>query len=238
MTVSEGFSCRIFGAGGDILVMMALNDQQLLAQYTREGSEEAFAALVHRHLDLVYSAALRQVRSPELAEEVAQSVFIDLSRNAARLKSETVLTAWLYQVARRTAVDVVRRFRRLRALVIGDAILDSYLEGTAARLCSEGPVPVVQKTSEQHAPGGAANTAANLRALGAHVAFLGVVGRDAPGALLRSAFREQGIDERWLVEDEHGATPHKVRILADGQYVVRFDEEIRSVRFELRAEFV
>src|SRR5437764_5839429 len=122
------------------------------------------------------------------------------------------------------AVDVVRRFRRLRALVIGDAMLDSYLEGRAARLCSEGPVPVVQKTSEQHAPGGAANTAANLRALGAQVAFLGVLGRDAPGALLRSAFREQGIDERWLVEDEHGATPHKVRILADGQYVVRFDE--------------
>jgi D-beta-D-heptose 7-phosphate kinase / D-beta-D-heptose 1-phosphate adenosyltransferase len=123
-----------------------------------------------------------------------------------------------------TAVDVVRRFRRLRALVIGDAMLDSYLEGTATRLCSEGPVPVVEKTSEQHAPGGAANTAANLRALGAHVAFLGVVGRDVPGALLRSAFREQGIDDRWLVEDEHAATPHKVRILADGQYVVRFDE--------------
>ena len=100
-----------------------------------------------------------------------------------------------------SSVDVVRRFRRLRALVIGDAMLDSYLEGTATRLCSEGPVPVVEKTSEQHAPGGAANTAANLRALGAHVAFLGVVGRDAPGALLRSAFREQGIDDRWLVED-------------------------------------
>jgi len=68
--------------------------------------------VVHRHLDLVYSAALRQVRSPELAEEVAQSVFTDLSRNAGRLKSETVLTAWLYQVARRTAVDVVRRESR------------------------------------------------------------------------------------------------------------------------------
>ncbi len=91
---------------------MAMNDQQLLEQYTREGSEEAFAALVHRHLDLVYSAALRQVRSQELAEEVAQSVFTDLSRNAGRLKSETVLTAWLYQVARRTAVDVVRRETR------------------------------------------------------------------------------------------------------------------------------
>src|SRR5207247_5871189 len=93
-------------------------------------------------------------------------------------------TSWeptLRKEAMATAVDVVRRFRRLRALVIGDAMLDSYLEGTAARLCSEGPVPVVQKTSEQHAPAGAANTAANLRALGAHVAFVGRVGRAAPG---------------------------------------------------------
>src|SRR2546425_12766161 len=92
--------------------MMALNDQQLLEQYAREGSEEAFAGLVDRHLDLVYSAALRQVRSPQLAEEVAQSVFTDLSRSATQLKPDTVLTAWLYQVARRTAVDVVRRESR------------------------------------------------------------------------------------------------------------------------------
>src|SRR5437867_6832472 len=84
------------------------SDLELLHEYARQGSEEAFAALVHRHLDLVYSAALRQVRSPQLAEEVAQSVFTDLSRNAARLKSDTVLTAWLYQVTRRTAIDVVR----------------------------------------------------------------------------------------------------------------------------------
>src|SRR6266571_2147843 len=47
-----------------------------------------------------------------------------------------------------TAVDLVRRFRHLRALVIGDAMLDTYLEGTAARLCSEGPVPVVRKLAE------------------------------------------------------------------------------------------
>src|SRR2546427_3622396 len=88
------------------------NDLELLREYARERSEEAFAALVQRHLDLVYSAALRQVRAPELAEEVAQSVFIDLSRNASRLKPGTVLTGWLYQVTRRTAIDVVRRESR------------------------------------------------------------------------------------------------------------------------------
>ena len=96
----------------DILMMMASNDAELLEQYIRDDSEEAFAALVQRHLDLVYSAALRQVRAPELAEEVAQSVFIDLSRNASRLKPGTVLTGWLYQVTRRTAIDVVRRESR------------------------------------------------------------------------------------------------------------------------------
>ncbi|MCZ7572108.1 MAG: D-glycero-beta-D-manno-heptose 1-phosphate adenylyltransferase [Ardenticatenaceae bacterium] len=123
-----------------------------------------------------------------------------------------------------TAVELVRRFRQVRVLVIGDAMLDSYLEGTATRLCSEGPVPVVRKTVEERAPGGAANTAANLRALGAEVVFLGIVGGDVAGRLLRSALCQRDIDDRWLVEDESVSTLHKLRILADGQYVVRFDE--------------
>ncbi len=122
------------------------------------------------------------------------------------------------------AVELVRRFRGLRALVIGDAMLDSYLEGSATRLCTEGPVPVVRKTAEERAPGGAANTAANLRALGADVVYLGIVGRDVAGALLRAALRERGVDDCWLVEDGAVGTHHKLRILADDQYVVRFDE--------------
>lgn len=122
------------------------------------------------------------------------------------------------------ALETVRSFRRLRALVIGDAMLDSYLEGTAARLCAEGPVPVVRKTSEERLPGGAANTAANLAALGADVVFLGVVGDDSSAALLRAALRDRGVDDSWLVADPHVATLHKLRIIANGQYVVRFDE--------------
>src|SRR6266496_6080618 len=101
-----------FGDGDDIFVEMSDSDLQLLARYTRQHTEDDFADIVRRHLDLVYSAALRQVRSPQLAEEVAQSVFTDLSRNAARLKPGTVLSAWLYEVTRRTAVDVVRRESR------------------------------------------------------------------------------------------------------------------------------
>jgi RNA polymerase sigma factor (sigma-70 family) len=91
---------------------MITSDLDLLRKYQRENSEEAFAELVNRHLNLVYSAALRQVRSRELAEEVAQSAFTDLARNAHRLAPDTILTAWLYQVTRRTAIDVVRREAR------------------------------------------------------------------------------------------------------------------------------
>jgi RNA polymerase sigma factor (sigma-70 family) len=101
-----------FADGGDILVKMSGSDLELLAQYTRQQAEDAFAEIVRRHLDLVFSAALRQVRSPQLAEEVAQSAFTDLARQAHRLAADTVLTAWLYQVTRRTAIDVVRREAR------------------------------------------------------------------------------------------------------------------------------
>jgi RNA polymerase sigma factor (sigma-70 family) len=84
----------------------------LLGRYVRQNAEDAFAEIVRRHLGLVHSAALRQVRSPQLAEEVAQSTFIKLARNARQLAPETILTAWLYQVARREAIDVVRREAR------------------------------------------------------------------------------------------------------------------------------
>ena len=87
---------------------METDDLNLLRQYAERHSQEAFATLVSRHLNLVYSVALRQVRSRPLAEEVAQSVFTDLARNAGRLKADTTLPAWLHRVAYRTAIDVVR----------------------------------------------------------------------------------------------------------------------------------
>ena len=88
---------------------MSDTDLELLARYIRDQAEDAFAELVHRHLDLVHSAALRQVRSPQLAEEIAQSTFLKLAREARRLASDTILTAWLYQVTRREAANVIRR---------------------------------------------------------------------------------------------------------------------------------
>ncbi|HEX7469787.1 MAG TPA: sigma-70 family RNA polymerase sigma factor, partial [Verrucomicrobiae bacterium] len=109
---ATNFSCRIPLPGGDILLNMSDTDLQLLARYTRNHAEDAFAELVRRHINLVHSAALRQVRSPQLAEEISQSVFTDLARNTTKLKPDTILTAWLYQVTRRTAIDVVRKEAR------------------------------------------------------------------------------------------------------------------------------
>jgi len=91
---------------------MDASDHDLLGLFIREQSQEAFTALVNRHLNLVFSAALRQVRSPQLAEEVCQLVFTQLASNAAKLKPDTVLTAWLYQVARHAAIDLIRREAR------------------------------------------------------------------------------------------------------------------------------
>jgi RNA polymerase sigma factor (sigma-70 family) len=99
-----------------MLVKMT-SDLDLLGRFMRDHSQDAFTALVNRHVNLVYSAALRQVRSPQLAEEVAQSVFADLARNAGKISGTgfqplNSVTPWLYTVTRRTAIDVIRKESR------------------------------------------------------------------------------------------------------------------------------
>ncbi len=91
---------------------MNADNRSLLREFTERHSQDAFVTLIRRQVNLVYSTALRVVRSRPLAEDVAQSVFTDLARDAGKLKPDTVLTAWLYRVAYRTAVDVVRRQSR------------------------------------------------------------------------------------------------------------------------------
>src|SRR5262245_62151621 len=89
------------------------DDAQLLRRYAEAGSESAFSELVSRHIDLVYSAALRQVGGDShLAQDVAQTVFADLARKARTVSGQRVLTGWLYQATRFASSKVIRTERR------------------------------------------------------------------------------------------------------------------------------
>ena len=91
---------------------MMKDDLTLLREYSRSQSEPAFAALVSRHVNLVYSVALRQVHEPHLAEEITQAVFIILARKADSLGDKTILPGWLCRTARYASAEAQRNQRR------------------------------------------------------------------------------------------------------------------------------
>ena len=101
-------------------------DHELLAVFVKNGSESAFSALVARHVNLVYSTALRHTNNPDHAEEVTQAVFITLARKAGSISSKVVLSGWLYQTARLTAANH-RRDNQRRQQREQQAIMESAL---------------------------------------------------------------------------------------------------------------
>ena len=112
-----------------------------------------------------------------------------------------------------------------KVLVVGDLMVDHYIWGKVSRISPEAPIPVVHVGEETWRLGGAANVAANLAALGAKVALVGVVGKDATGRHLRSLLEEKGIDSSAIIEDESRPTIQKTRVIAQHQQVVRVDRE-------------
>jgi len=96
--------------------MQPTEDSALLQRYVENHSDEAFAGLVTRHINLVYSVALRQVGNPHAAEEITQAVFIILAKKAVQLRHHQALSSWLFQATRLTAGNFIRsetrRYRR------------------------------------------------------------------------------------------------------------------------------
>ena len=107
--------------------MTDVPDARLLEQFARNGSEEAFAALVQRHIALVHSVALRHTANAQHAQDITQAVFVILARKAGSLGRKTVLPGWLYHTARLTAANLQRaetsRVRREQ-----EAFMQSQLE--------------------------------------------------------------------------------------------------------------
>ncbi len=115
-----------------------------------------------------------------------------------------------------------------RVLVVGDALLDEYLQGEGAGLAREAPVPVVALTGSTAAPGGAGNAAAGVAALGARVALLAVVGDDAEGTCLLAALQVAGVEVDDVLRDPGRQTVAKRRVVAGGQTLVRLDQGRRE----------
>jgi uncharacterized protein (TIGR03435 family) len=101
-------SLSTFGVGGDNSVMPDANDMDLVREFARHNSEAAFTKLVRRHINLVYSVALRCTDDAGDAQDVTQAVFIILARKAAGLRERTLLTGWLYETTRFTAARLLR----------------------------------------------------------------------------------------------------------------------------------
>ena len=119
----------------------------------------------------------------------------------------------------------VTNFQGARVLVIGDLMLDTYLFGDAARISPEAPVPVVKLDRREDRPGGAANTAMNIAALGGKPVVMGMIGRDDSGKRFMVLMDHHGFPTDGILTREDITTIRKVRVVAGTQQIVRIDEE-------------
>lgn len=121
--------------------------------------------------------------------------------------------------------------KSLRALVVGDAMVDRFVYGRMRRISDEAPVPVVEHEREDYWPGGAANVATLLAGLGARVDLCSVLGRDRDGVLLREVLADAGVEDTLVLEGHGRPTTVKLRVLAGEDLriqVFRMDYEDRS----------
>ena len=128
-------------------------------------------------------------------------------------------------IAIERARKLVRRFKGKRILVVGDLMLDRYIWGSVSRISPEAPVPVVQVEEESAMPGGAANVAFNIQALGGTAIVAGLMGRDESGQALLSVLKSAGMSVEGVLADSALRTTVKTRVVAERQQVVRFDHE-------------
>ncbi|MDB5128661.1 D-glycero-beta-D-manno-heptose-7-phosphate kinase [Mucilaginibacter sp.] len=124
-------------------------------------------------------------------------------------------------------------------LVIGDLMIDHYVIGDATRLSPEAPVPIVNVKKEFTTPGGAANVAQNLLALGSKVSLAGITGNDIDATRLTDILVEEGINADAIFKDDTRPTTVKTRIMAGSHQLVRVDREVTHPLTEsLQADFI
>ena len=120
-------------------------------------------------------------------------------------------------------LPILQGFRGARVWVVGDLMLDEYVEGTVSRISPEAPVPVVKVSGRRHSLGGAGNVGYCLASLGATVQLCGLVGEDDAGRKLLAACEEAGINSSAI--GRAGSTIRKLRVVAQRQQLLRMDWE-------------
>jgi len=120
---------------------------------------------------------------------------------------------------------LIGKFAGQRIAIFGDLMLDEYVFGSSTRISPEAPVPVVLAEQHSDIPGGAANVAANVSALGGIPVLCGIIGDDLAGQRLVQALVSRGIEDRFLVRLPNRKTTLKTRVMAHHQQIVRIDVE-------------
>ena len=123
---------------------------------------------------------------------------------------------------------ILNQIQSKQVIVIGDLILDEYIQGKADRISPEAPVPIVEVMDETVRFGGAANVAHNISSLGGLVEVIGVVGDDQNGETLMRMFDQSGIGADGVYVDPHRPTSTKSRLMANRQQIVRIDRESKA----------
>ncbi len=143
-------------------------------------------------------------------------------------------TASPMDTTKQELLQLIPRLAGHHILVVGDLFLDEYVLGEATRLSREAPIPVLEFVRRFYVPGGAANPAHNICALGGRATAIGLIGRDSEGAQLLAELHAVGIDPAGVVADESRPTITKTRILAQGS--LRYPQQLARIdRVDRRA---
>ena len=119
-------------------------------------------------------------------------------------------------------------FNGLRVLIVGDVMVDNYINGKVERVSPEAPVPVVDVTNIESRLGGAANVALNIKSLGATPIMVSVIGNDKEGQDLKKLLEDQNIYSKGLLMSDSRKTTTKTRVVGNNHQLLRFDHEVKS----------
>lgn len=132
-------------------------------------------------------------------------------------------------VKRNNIEQVFSKFSELKVLVIGDAMVDSYLWGKVERISPEAPIPIVTVTKQENRLGGAGNVSLNIQALGATPVLVSIIGDDEKGHSFKKLMNERNLSCKGIIVDPTRITTVKTRIISGGQQISRVDQEISTL---------